>query len=518
MLPNAICAECSAGATYTYHITPSPVHELLGTNLPLSTKTEIDVAREALEDLQKDLDDLDRDILQTRIAYQRLLAKRNALQDYADAHKGLLGPLRRLPAEMLAEIFIHALPEYPANLSVHDAPLLSQSVCRRWRDVSRSTPELWSRICIHLGNGRFDAHLEIASAFVIRSAKHPLSISLGPLEHYPTIIPEGHPALRLLATQCERWHALRLQLPLPILRELTIAKGRLMSLNSLHLITGATYRDTDEAILDTFACAPRLKSFQANAHEWDDIVDTRALLLPWSCLTSLHLDERRAGVIWALLQDCPNLAHLEAHIGDGTPDIDVPNVKLPHLLSLSLAFQETSAILSTLTLPILEQASFRLTTATTDPVAVTWYAAYGTYALRLRDLDDCLHALPELTELDVCQLALDSVTLHGFMEKMTEINESRSIVPKLKRFALSTLLKHRGPEFSWAVLADFVKARRVVGSQFEILQSLELTTDAEGVAAAVGEDGFNGLDTLRAFKAQGMRLEVISEDRDVRWL
>ncbi|KZP28365.1 hypothetical protein FIBSPDRAFT_852502, partial [Athelia psychrophila] len=361
MLPNAICAECSAGATDTYHITSSPVHELLGTNLPPSTKTQIDIAREALGDLQKDLDDLDKDILQTRIEYQRLLAKRNTLQDYAYAHKGLLGPLRRLPAEMLAEIFIHALPEYPANLSVYDAPLLSQGVCRRWRDVSRSTPELWSRICIHLGDGQFDAHLEITTAFVIRSAKHPLSISLGPLERYPTTIPEGHPALKLLVTQCERWHALRLQLPLPILRELTAAKGRLLSLNSLHLITGAVYWDIDEAILDTFAYAPRLKSFQANAHEWDDIVDTRALLLPWSCLTSLHLDERRAGVIWVLLQDCPNLVHLEAHISDEMPDIDVPNVKLPHLLSLSLAFQESSAILSTLTLPILEQASFRLT-------------------------------------------------------------------------------------------------------------------------------------------------------------
>ncbi|KZP20024.1 hypothetical protein FIBSPDRAFT_789989 [Athelia psychrophila] len=329
---------------------------------------------------------------------------------------------------MLAEIFIHTLPEYPANLSVYDAPLLSQGVCRRWRDISRSTPELWSRICIHLGDGQFDAHLEIASAFVIRSAKHPLSISLGPLERYPTTIPEGHPALRLLATQCKRWHALRLQLPLPILRELTVAKGRLLSLNSLHLITGTTYWDTDEAILDTFAYAPRLKSFQANAHEWDDIVDTRALLLPWSCLTSLHLDERRAGVIWALLQDCPNLVHLEAHICDGMPDIDVPNVKLPHLLSLSLAFQESSAILSTLTLPILEQASFRLTGHNTELDAVTWYVRCGlaqllsqslctlsklriqtapdNHTLTLRDLDDCLYALPELTDLDGANLDL----------------------------------------------------------------------------------------------------------------
>ncbi|KZP20057.1 hypothetical protein FIBSPDRAFT_790001 [Athelia psychrophila] len=443
---------------------------------------------------------------------------------------------------MLAEIFIHALPEHPAELSVYDAPLLSQGVCRRWRDVSRSTPELWSRICVHLGNGRFDAHLEIASAFLIRSAKHPLSISLGSADHYSSV-PEGHPALSLLATQCERWHALRLQLPLFILRELTVAKGRLLSLNSLHLVTGAGYCNGDKATLDTFAFAPRLKCFQANAETWEDIVDTRALLLPWSCLTSLRLDERRAGDIWSLLQDCPNLVHLEAHICGGIPDIDVPNVKLPHLLSLSLTFQESSTILSTLTLPILEQASFNLTGNNTEldavDLAVTWHvrcglaqllsqsqcnlsklriqAAHDTHTLILRDLDDCLHALPELTELDVRQLGLHSMTLHSFMEKMTEINESRSIVPKLKRLVLSTRLKYGDPEFRWAVLAALVKARRVVGGQLDILQSLELTTDVVGVAAA-GEDGFNVLDTLRAFKAQGMRVEVTSENREVRWL
>ncbi|KIJ15931.1 hypothetical protein PAXINDRAFT_133313 [Paxillus involutus ATCC 200175] len=67
------------------------------------------------------------------------------------AHKALTSSARRIPPEVLGEIFYHCLPKTP-YITPRDVecPMVLTHVCRHWRDVAMSTPRLWSSITIHL--------------------------------------------------------------------------------------------------------------------------------------------------------------------------------------------------------------------------------------------------------------------------------------------------------------------------------------------------------------------------------
>lgn len=100
----------------TYHVSPSPVHDLVHNHLFPGTTAQIDATQETLKHLQNAVHDVDADLVQMRTAFQHLLAKRAALQDYTDAHQRLVAPVHRLPTEILVGIFLHTLAA-PWNLS-----------------------------------------------------------------------------------------------------------------------------------------------------------------------------------------------------------------------------------------------------------------------------------------------------------------------------------------------------------------------------------------------------------------
>jgi len=65
----------------------------------------------------------------------------------------LPSPISRLPVELLSCIFmLSSEPDtdecLPFDSSTVRTPLILSRVCKHWRDVARSTPRLWARICI----------------------------------------------------------------------------------------------------------------------------------------------------------------------------------------------------------------------------------------------------------------------------------------------------------------------------------------------------------------------------------
>ncbi|KAJ7608372.1 hypothetical protein FB45DRAFT_714023, partial [Roridomyces roridus] len=79
----------------------------------------------------------------------RMVAERARLQVHIDGHHGLYSPVRRLPPEILCEIFMH-FSEPPnrhmANsLHVLVKPDLSHvsRVCTKWRAIVTGAPKLW---------------------------------------------------------------------------------------------------------------------------------------------------------------------------------------------------------------------------------------------------------------------------------------------------------------------------------------------------------------------------------------
>ncbi|TRM66826.1 hypothetical protein BD626DRAFT_165026 [Schizophyllum amplum] len=61
-------------------------------------------------------------------------------------HDALLSPYRRLPTEILSEIFLLALPNRWEVSYTGQRKLNFVGVCRRWRDVALKTPRLWSTL------------------------------------------------------------------------------------------------------------------------------------------------------------------------------------------------------------------------------------------------------------------------------------------------------------------------------------------------------------------------------------
>ncbi|KAJ7742570.1 hypothetical protein B0H16DRAFT_1563008 [Mycena metata] len=102
-----------------------------------------------------------------------------------EAHRALLSPARRLPLDVLQEIFVACMPSHRnCVMSAQETPVLLGRICSSWRDISLSTPRLWSRLHIAEPQDRESLSLKFAQRFenikmwLGRSGECPLSISL----------------------------------------------------------------------------------------------------------------------------------------------------------------------------------------------------------------------------------------------------------------------------------------------------------------------------------------------------
>ncbi|KAJ7498026.1 hypothetical protein B0H11DRAFT_1627029, partial [Mycena galericulata] len=101
--------------------------------------------------------------------------QRKRVKARLDAYKY---PVFTLPNEIVSEIFTRVLPVYPRCPAV--LPTLLSSVCRKWREIALSTPNLWRAICITMPmySQIFESKWRLLETWLARSRKSPLSISL----------------------------------------------------------------------------------------------------------------------------------------------------------------------------------------------------------------------------------------------------------------------------------------------------------------------------------------------------
>ncbi|KAJ7806925.1 hypothetical protein B0H14DRAFT_3765410, partial [Mycena olivaceomarginata] len=90
----------------------------------------------------------------------RLSSERRTLASYTDGCRSALSPIRRVPVEVLVEIFDLCLPEGMYQLSEDTTPeeevdrlsgwhlLQLAQVCSLWHYTAMGTPKLWSTIAI----------------------------------------------------------------------------------------------------------------------------------------------------------------------------------------------------------------------------------------------------------------------------------------------------------------------------------------------------------------------------------
>ncbi|KAJ3719329.1 hypothetical protein C8R42DRAFT_673467 [Lentinula raphanica] len=163
-----------AATSHTWDLTRSPFVELLGTNHAPSP----DKLNELRTLLIEPFAELER--LETEIA--RALNEKEKINNFIEAHRALMSPVRQIPEEVLAEIFVHCLPtERNAVRSLDEAPLLLTTICRDWRRVALDIPRLWRTLHIsippHLSDQVMSRRAAGIRTWLGRSGTLPLSIS-----------------------------------------------------------------------------------------------------------------------------------------------------------------------------------------------------------------------------------------------------------------------------------------------------------------------------------------------------
>ncbi|KAK7031758.1 ABC protein [Favolaschia claudopus] len=123
---------------------------------------------------------LDEEISELQRKLKELEEERVSVAEYQTKNKAILSPLRRIPAEVLTEIF-SCLKPYHEPVSegrqsyLAHGPWLPSHVSRRWRAISLSTPSLWSRIVIDYARQYYpesplqlEAHIQRAKSLSLK--------------------------------------------------------------------------------------------------------------------------------------------------------------------------------------------------------------------------------------------------------------------------------------------------------------------------------------------------------------
>ncbi|KAF8643144.1 hypothetical protein AX16_009188 [Volvariella volvacea WC 439] len=164
-----------------------PASSLIETNDSPDDQEIKRIKLQIIDPCMEQLEQLDANIASLKTQLYTLQQKRSSLSLHIDRHRALIAPIRRLPRDVLREIFTRCLPtDHFALMKTTEAPLLLGRICSTWRQVAMTTPDLWTSIHIpYIGRNTstpyftasWEKRLEGISSWLSRSGTLPLSIS-----------------------------------------------------------------------------------------------------------------------------------------------------------------------------------------------------------------------------------------------------------------------------------------------------------------------------------------------------
>ncbi|KAJ7605774.1 hypothetical protein FB45DRAFT_1140804 [Roridomyces roridus] len=234
---------------------------------------------------------------------------RAKVQYFIDGYRALQSPVRRLPPEILCQIFEYVserMTNQPVNLLAAELWRISR-VCARWHGVVMGTPTLWTNVVVD-GSERFlEQLLPALRVSVKRAMPRSLTVQLQSLDSYSR---RFHDALDLLAQSSKHWRRLSVDLTnaqrYPRIRTTLFGlKGKLDCLQELRLV------NVQQGDLgDTFETARELRRATIIARGRQTVPD-----LPWSqvvSLTYLGTPSPHAADLHAVFRVMANLSHPDA--------------------------------------------------------------------------------------------------------------------------------------------------------------------------------------------------------------
>ncbi|KAJ7140367.1 hypothetical protein C8R46DRAFT_1135514 [Mycena filopes] len=283
------------------------------------------------------------------------VGEHEALMADVARHAAILSPLRRMPAEILSEIFSSTLPSdwellRRGKFDVNDSPWTLSHTCSRWRTIALTSSLLWSFIAIDFEvlHAPLVAYpLALLRTQLSRASQLRLSFSGSYLNfnHQITLF-------ELLVEYSPLWVEANLTLLTELLPTIAGIRGRVPLLRSLWLEwckPGPTQR-LPEVDIDCF-----LTRYQCNG-SWQR-----------------HLD---------ILQSAPNLVEARVYIIEDGTSHGIPGGTVIEFRSLRLLYVSHSDILDCLRLPALRELGLIVTTELDTPSHVDTMALRSSCTLR----------------------------------------------------------------------------------------------------------------------------------------
>ncbi|KAJ7178111.1 hypothetical protein C8R46DRAFT_670165 [Mycena filopes] len=385
----------------------TPFASRLGTNYCPDYKEILDIRAILVEPVSR-LKQLDDQIADLQKAIDVLAEERAGIGSFVDAHEALLSPVRRLPLDVIQEIFEACLPHRNCAMSAVEAPVLLGRICSSWRTISLTTPLLWTRLHIvepgGIGSLPTDGdgvreevaqRLETVKTWLSRSGVCPISISfIGALDARPesTCL-----FLQALVPFASRW------------QNLTLA----ISWKSEVLDTLCKLTENDLPMLSA------LQILHIGGSSRARMLD---LPIPWTNLTFLALNGGEAvinpEIALEVLSKCRHIESCQLWLPYPTPPFlpaanhSVIRAELPHLRTLDImgSLDGTGLIFRGLSVPALYHFTLDGAMLFEDPALSSQCIAFLATSSRLESLrvvsdafgegyPDILRALPALKRL-----------------------------------------------------------------------------------------------------------------------
>lgn len=124
------------------------IEDLLKNNYPPSNEEAQKITRLLLEP-SKEVEVLQSEMMDLKKRLSELESRQNEIKKRIARYEIILSPIRRVPPDVLGEIFYHCLPAHRNPIMASsDCPLLLTRVCSTWRSTAMTTPKLWDRLYI----------------------------------------------------------------------------------------------------------------------------------------------------------------------------------------------------------------------------------------------------------------------------------------------------------------------------------------------------------------------------------
>lgn len=218
------------------------------------------------------LSDVEKKVHKLQNTLSQLQRVRSKTKNQVDKYKVVIHPIRRLPHEILAEIFgfcVHDggesdifLDGAVSSLVTQQPPWSLAQVCSRWRGVCLSLPSIWSNITLHFdptpartpqAQQQRKALTFLLGHQLARSGNHPLSVNM----ISPDTFPQDHFLLPILLPSSSRWRQLIAKTSTRSFDCLAPIEGFLQNLEVL--ILHSRGRPTNDEPRTLFRYAPNLR-------------------------------------------------------------------------------------------------------------------------------------------------------------------------------------------------------------------------------------------------------------------